>query len=226
MVNTHLLAQLVTMAAVDSVNPCTFYIYTVLLLAVAAKTRSPRSVAAAALAFTAAVYVGYLVIGLALFTVAVSIPAKLLAVAAAAYGGYTIGEARMEAELRKRGIPLEKAGGRLGRKAVAATAAGLAAVAGLGLLVSFTLLPCSGGPLAAFIIAMAASGCKSLACGLPYLLLYNLVFVAPLLAIGAAAAAAYRVQKLQRIIEQHAPQLNAIAGALLIGVALYVLYTT
>jgi cytochrome c-type biogenesis protein len=220
MLDTRLLGELVGFAALDSINPCTFYVYAVLLLATSIRSKNPKRVMATALAFTAAVYTGYLLVALGIAFASTALPVWLLGVAAISFGFYTLAEA--VAEKRGKTLPLARPGGKLSKHAL--RAAGSILTAGLlGFLASFTLLPCSSGPLLAFITLARASGATSLAELLPYLLIYNLVFVAPLLAIGVSITAAYRVKKVQEAVTRYSAELSAVAGILLILVGVVVL---
>lgn len=209
-----LLAALLANAAVDSVNPCTFYVYTALLLA-AGLSSGPRGVARCAAAFIAAVYVGYLLVGLGVSAAAAELPTQALGLAALLYAAYIA--ARLAAGRRGAG-----GGGWLARRAVAAAAAGPLAAAAIGFLASMTLLPCSSGPLLAFIAYARARGVP-LAELLGLLLLYNAVFVAPLAGIGAAAAAASRARRVQEALARHAVLVEAVSALLLAAVGAYVL---
>jgi len=218
---TGILAKLLGLAALDSINPCTFYIYTVLLLSASIREKSSRAVLATGLAFIAGVYLGYLALGLGIASAVAVLPTWLLALAAAVYGVYIIVAGLYELRGRRRPGP-QRPGGRLAPRALR-TASRVGAF-GLGLLLSFTLLPCSGGPLIAFIALASTEGYSGLLV-LPLLLLYNLIFVAPLIAIGLAAAAAYRVERVQQAIARAAPYASIVAGLALIAVAVYIYIT-
>ncbi len=211
-----LLAALLADAAVDSVNPCTFYVYTALLLA-AGLSQGPRGVARCAAAFTAAVYIGYLLIGLGVGVASMALPTWLLGAAALLYA------ASIAARLAL-GRGAGGSGGWLARRAVRAAAAGPAAAAVLGFLASMTLLPCSSGPLFAFIAYARARG-TPLTMLAALLLLYNAVFVAPLAAIGLAAAAATRARRIQEALTRHAALSEAVSALLLAAIGVYVLLT-
>ncbi|KSW11622.1 hypothetical protein CF15_01980 [Pyrodictium occultum] len=212
-----LLGELAALAALDSINPCTFYIYAVLLLSVSLKERRSRAVLAAGLAFVAGIYAGYTLLGLGIAGAASRLSAWLLSLAAGAYGVYNIAVGLYE--LRGGRPGLQRPGVRLAPRAV--RTAGLLGAAGLGLLLSFTLLPCSGGPLVAFIVLARASGYQGLAV-LPLLMLYNVIFVSPLVGMGLAVSALYRVERVQHAVTRAAPYASIAAGAALVAVAVYV----
>ena len=220
--DTGLLAALLGYAAVDSVNPCTFYIYATLVLATTLTTRSRGAALRVAAAFIAGVYVGYTSLGLAAAAATEAairlLPPWLLPAALLGYAGVLAAQAYTERA--GRGAPL-RTGGRLAGRAVAAAGRAAAAL-GLGLLASFTLLPCTSGPLFSFL-ALAVSRGYTLAQVAALLLLYNLVFVAPLAALGAAASQVHRVRRVEELLAEKAWLLDVAAACLLAAAALYLL---
>ncbi len=219
MLSASLLWKLVGLAAVDSVNPCTIYVYTVLLLATSVRVRSPHRVLLVGLAFVGAVFVGYLLVGLGVAAASYAIPLWALGAAAIVYGVVVVTGATLEA--RGKSLVFLRPG-RLLEKRVLLASGDVLASAGLGLLASFTLLPCSSGPLLAFITLARAEG-VSLLILLMYLVLYNTVFVAPLLAIAFSVAYTYKYKKIQRLVEEHSTLLTLVSGLLLITVGVYVI---
>jgi cytochrome c-type biogenesis protein len=176
-----ILWKLVSLAAADSVNPCTFYIFATLLLAISIRSlrKSRRQIATVAAAFILGVYVGYYILGLGIAIAGTFVPKAVLLGVALAYGGVVIANAVSELI---RGRPLTpKPGKLLSKRAV--SAADAVAAASLGLTLSFTLLPCSGGPLLAFIASAISAGLSTYKICL-LLLVYNIIFVLPLIAIA------------------------------------------
>ena len=217
-----LLALLLSYAAVDSVNPCTFYIYAALVAATVLTTRSRRTALRTAAAFIAGVYLGYLALGLmvaaATGVVIQLLPSWLLPLLLLAYAALLAYQALLER--RGAGAPL-RGGGKLAGRAVRA-AGRVAASFALGLVASFTLLPCTSGPLLSFL-ALAVSMGYSLAEVAALLLVYNAVFVAPLAAIGLAASQAHRVAAVQRLLAERAWLLDLAAALLLAAAGAYLL---
>jgi len=240
-----LIPLLLGLALADAVNPCTIYIYVLLLIAtaLAASTESypdvvrdarccynanalPSSrgwrvrgvvkrVALCGLAFTLAIYVGYMALGLGLAKVLglLTLDLRLLALIAIAFGLWTI----VSAALRKSRV--------VGRGTVlnilSRAAASPLLSFGLGLLLTFTLLPCSAGPYVVFLGLLSP---YSLTVLIPYLALYNLIFVSPLLAILLAMIVTTRFERVQRVVVENSSTLSAIAGALLIAIGLYLAF--
>ncbi len=217
-----ILLVLVGLALADAVNPCTLYIYTLLLIAAAlaagygiAPKRSEvvKKPLLCGLAFVAAIYSGYLALGLGL-TAALKIIAGhtwIFGLVAIAFGGWTIvtGVAKKSRVIAK-GTVLD-----LLHKASVSPILSFA----LGLLLTFTLLPCSAGPYVVFTGLLAS---YPLASALGYLALYNLVFVSPLLAILIIMVLTMRVTGVQHFIIEHSSELSILAGSLLIAIGIYV----
>jgi cytochrome c biogenesis protein CcdA/thiol-disulfide isomerase/thioredoxin len=175
------LAAVLTAAAVDSINPCAFAVL-VVLLAYLTSIGDRRRLLQVGVAYIATVFVVYLFSGLGFFTViqasgisgTVFVLAGLIAVAA---GMIQIGEALRKHDGFSLSIPESvKTGiGRYVRQASVPSAVVL------GGLVSVVELPCTGGIYLAILGLLGSR--MTFADGLPYLVLYNLIFVLPLAAI-------------------------------------------
>ena len=175
-------------AAADSVNPCTFAVLVLLLgtLLVAQRKGRKTLVLKAGFAFTTAVFISYFLMGIGIFSaiqaagvqrpfiMAVSSLAILLGLWNMkdyfAYGKwFTI-------EVPKRWRPI-----------VARLTASVISVPGaffVGVIDSLFLLPCSSGPYIAILALLSKTTTRTE--GILYLLLYNLIFVLPLVAITLA----------------------------------------
>ena len=175
-------------AAADSVNPCTFAVLVLLLgtLLVAERKGHKSLVLKAGFAFTTAIYVSYFLMGIGIFSaiqaagiqrpfiLAVSCLAILLGLWNMkdyfAYGKwFTI-------EVPQRWRPTVK---RLTASVVSVPGAFF-----VGVLDSLFLLPCSSGPYIAILALLSKTTTRTE--GILYLLLYNLIFVLPLVAITLA----------------------------------------
>jgi len=175
-------------AAVDSINPCTFAVLVLLLgtLLVAQRKGHKALVLKAGFAFTAAVFISYFLMGIGIFSaiqaagvqrpfiITVSSLAILLGLWNMkdyfAYGKwFTI-------EVPQRWRPTVK---RLTASVVSVPGAFF-----VGVLDSLFLLPCSSGPYIA-ILALLSKTTTHIQ-GILYLLLYNTIFVLPLVAITLA----------------------------------------
>ena len=175
-------------AAIDSVNPCTFAVLVLLLgtLLVAERKGKKGFVLKAGLTFTLAIYLSYFLMGIGVFTAiqAAGVQKPFIIVVSSlaillglwnmkdffSYGKwFTI-------EVPQRWRPAVK---RITSSVVSIPGAFL-----VGVLDSLFLLPCSSGPYIA-ILALLSKNTSRLD-GMLYLLLYNFIFVLPLLFITFA----------------------------------------
>jgi len=173
---------LLVAAAADSVNPCTFAVLVLLLGTLLVAGRKGK-ILQVGLAFTGAIYVSYFLMGIGIFSaiqatgiqrpfiLAVSSLAILLGLWNMkdyfAYGKW------FSIEVPQRWRPTVK---RLTSSVVSVPGALL-----VGVLDSLFLLPCSSGPYIAILALLSKTTSRST--GMLYLLLYNFIFVLPLLAI-------------------------------------------
>ena len=172
-------------AAIDSVNPCTFAVLVLLLgtLLVAERKGKRGFVLKAGLMFTLAIYVSYFLMGIGVFTAiqAAGVQKPFIMVVSSlaillglwnmkdffSYGKwFTI-------EVPQRWRPAVK---RITSSVVSIPGAFL-----VGVLDSLFLLPCSSGPYIAILALLSKN--TSRIDGILYLLLYNFIFVLPLLFI-------------------------------------------
>ncbi len=167
------IAIIVGMALADSMNPCAI---TVLLLLVVALGVSTTGIWKAGGAYIAGNFVAYLAIGFGLFTVLQQFEMpiyinKIIGVAAILLAAYTL-FSKMPAQSR----PVIK---KLINQSTTAPLAFLA-----GAVISAIELPCTGGPyfLALALMTQYKMGEPEV---LAYLLLYNAIFVLPLVAVLA-----------------------------------------
>ncbi len=176
---------LILAAVADSVNPCTFAVLVLLLGTLIVAGRRGR-VLQIGITFIVAIYVSYFLMGVGILTaiqvtgiqrpfiLAVSSLAILIGLWNMkdyfAYGKW------FSIEVPQRWRPAVK---RLTASVVSIPGAFL-----VGILDSVFLLPCSSGPYIAILALLSKTASRSQ--GMLYLLLYNLIFVLPLVAIMLA----------------------------------------
>lgn len=187
----HTLAKIVTLALVDAVNPCALAVLTLVLLSVMASSAGAhRRVLRAGLAFSAAVFVMYFVYGLiitSLFWLAGSV-AGVRHEAGIVLGAFAIllGLAQLY-DARAAGSEGSVTGMPEGfRSRVRLLVSSISSAPGaflIGALVTVFLLPCTIGP---YIIAGGVLSPMGVLAAVPYLLLYNAVFILPMVAITVA----------------------------------------
>jgi len=202
-------------AAADSVNPCTFAVLVLLLgtLLVAGKKGKMWQ---AGLAFIAAIYISYFLMGIGIFSaiqaagvqrpfiLTVSCLAILLGLWNTkdffAYGKwFTI-------EVPKRWRPLVKK--------VTGSVVSVPGAFAVGILDSLFLLPCSSGPYIAILALLSKTTSRSHGIGL--LLLYNLIFILPLIIITLAVYFGYTTTaRAERWRSERLGKLHLISGIIM-----------
>jgi len=214
------LPLLLALAVSDSVKPCTFIVFATTLLVVTALS-GKRGQLASSLAFVAAVYACYYALGAGLVAAASALPPlfmKAFAALGLVFGLYlAAANARGKFKSLVPGLVMRRLMG-AAETAPAKLPAWLGAAA-VGALCALLLTPCGGGPLlvsAALLSRLPQQEMRYL-----LLALYNLVYVAPLLAIAAAASAASAFTG--QIGEKKLAYAQALAGALLAATCLYLL---
>ncbi len=201
-----------TLALSDSINPCTFVIYTMLLIALSVKEVSRRRLYLVGLSFVVAVYVSYYLLGVGLLYLGSYIPMWAAGVLAVAFGIYTV----ITGVLEKSRI-----GGKSEvRKKIFSRDATLLGSFILGIVVSTTLLPCSAGSYLVYA-TIIVHGSKELAFFL--LALYNLIFVLPLIIILVAMGSVTESKRFSQAMVRHSRELSVVAGMLLIAIGIWVL---
>ncbi len=210
------LSLTVSLSLADSVNPCTIYLYTILLIAASiasigvGKKVNYKRVVAVGLAFALAVLLGYLLLGLGLITFVSSLPKIFFTAVGVGFGLWII----YSALTGKERIAAKKSMVRLLPKASKNIALSFA----LGLLATFTLLPCSAGP---YIVFAGIASKLPLIQAATLLLVYNLVFISPLIIVLMAILLGVSRQNIRDFLVKHNRILSIIAGILLIAIAVY-----
>lgn len=224
------LAETLTLPAVilaalaDSVNPCTFAVLVLLLGTLLVAGRKGK-VLSAGLAFTGAIYISYYLMGIGIFSAiqAAGIQRQFILVVSSlaillglwnmkdffAYGKwFTI-------EVPKRWRPT--------LKRITASVVTVPGAFAVGVLDSLFLLPCSSGPYIAILALLSKTASRSQ--GLLYLLLYNFIFVLPLLVITCAVHFGFTTTaRAERWRSARLGKLHLISGIvmLLLGVGMII----
>jgi len=216
---TRLLVYTVTLAAVDSVNPCVLLLLLALLATVLA-TSGRRSAVYSTVAFTTAVYASYLALGLGLYKLMYFVPRWVMPVTAVAYGALTLTNtlgSTVASKLLNHCPACRVYEGtvkrRLGRAATPTLWSGL-----LGVASSLTLLPCTAGP---YIIFTKLISEVPLQGALALLLLYNLIFVTPLLGVAATYITLARTPQLIETLTRHERKIRAAGAVAVIALGIY-----
>jgi len=207
------------LALSDSINPCTMYLYVLLLIAASIAFLSTKNsarylgVIKIGLSFIVAIIVGYMLLGLGLLTLMSHVPRYILPLVGIFFGIWIILSAIIG---RERIILKGKLVGILPK-----SAKNMLLSFGLGLLASFMLLPCSAGPYIVFL-GLLTPGNWLLSFIL--LLYYNLVFVSPLVLILVLIVLGVSRRTIRDFIIRNHRWLSIIAGILLVIISLFLLF--
>ena len=218
------LIKIITLALADAINPCALAVMTMVLVTILLTNPNKKSkVLLGGLSFIAAVFIGYMFYGLIIinfFKVFATFTSnlypyvtKVLAVLAIAIGivnikdffCYKPGSLGSEMPLKMRSKV----------KQLIKKITGCKGAFVIGLFVTLFLLPCTIGP---YIIASESLSALALIKTIPFLLLYNLIFIFPMLLItlgiylGLASA-----EKISAWKERNIKYIHLVTGLLLTG---------
>lgn len=217
---------IIGLALVDAVNPCVIGVL-ILLLTLLLKSGDRQRVLSNGLAYTAGVYFTYLLGGLTLLSVFTAVRqivvlSKYLYVAIGAFiilaGFLEVKDFFWYGRWFSLSIP----------RALVKTVEEEAANARKSRLAAFTAgsvltlieLPCTGAPYLAVLTLMSQSGFGFLT-ALPLLLLYNLVFVLPLLAIIYLAYSGLAMKQLESWRKENRGLMRLAVGVALLAIGVW-----
>ena len=222
------LLKIISLAAVDAVNPCEIAVLTMILIAIlTADPKNRKKVLLAGLAFSLAIVLMYLVYGLVIikfFQVVQllkgvgSVIFKVLAVLAILLGIFNI---RDFVHYRPGGFLTEMP--IFLRPKAKKLIAGVTSIKGafvVGLLVTLFLIPCTMGP---YFIAGGLLSSLELLKTIPWLVLYNLIFILPMIIITFIVYFGFTtVENVSGWKESNIRYLHLIAGIILVllGIAM------
>tara|TARA_Y100000310_G_C20606724_1_gene775883 strand:+ start:655 stop:1362 length:708 start_codon:yes stop_codon:yes gene_type:complete len=233
MVEQLTLGIVVAAALADSINPCVFGVLIFLLAYMTTVFKNKKKMLLAGLIYVVAVYLTYLVIGLGLLTLSYSSGlskpfywvAAIVAILAGLfeikdffwYGkGFSLqiipGSAEKIKKYSKSIKGLEK------KHPIFS----LAIAAFLGFFVVLVELPCTGAPYLA-VIGLLSTG--DYASGVPLLLLYNLIFVLPLIVIIGLVYCGHTSKMLEKWRKKHRGVMRLGIGLFLIALGVYMIQT-
>ena len=182
------LGKVLSLAVANAVNPCAFAVLGMMLVSIVAYNPDKKSnVAWAGLAFSAAVFVMYLVYGLVIIK-SFALMQYVTGVRPFLYKGLAI-IAVLLGVLQLKDAAFYKPGGistempvrwRPSLQRIIGRVTSPVGAFGIGLFVTVFLLPCTIGP---YIIMGGMLSIVDMMQAMPTLLLYNLVFISPMLAI-------------------------------------------
>lgn len=218
------LGAVIAAAAVDAINPCAFAVLIILLTTILAAKQRKKALYAG-LTFSAAIFISYLLMGIGLYS-AIQLTGIthaffiIVAVLAIILGLFNLKDYFWYGKLFVMEVP------RAWRPKMKGLIRGVTSITGaflIGFVVSLFLLPCTSGPYIVILALLAKIATKNYA--LMLLLLYNLIFILPMLIItGAVYYGFTTVEKAEEWKNKKLKILHLIAGAimLLLGIGMII----
>jgi len=214
---------LVGAALVDSINPCTIAVM-VMLLGMIMLSKGRREALIAGLAFSFTIYIMYFLMGLGIFHaiassgltniffIIVTIAALLLsAMEVKAYFSYKPGFGSVEMPMSLRPYAKKATSG----------ATSIPGVVIAAVLCSLFLLPCSSGPYL-MVLGMLAKAVSAET--LSYLILYNIIFIMPMLLITVAIyLGRTTAEKMGEMKDKYIREIHLISGIIMFALFLLML---
>lgn len=222
------LIKVISLALTDAVNPCAFAVLLMLLLAITTSNpKSKKKILLSGLAFSLSIFIMYFLYGLIFITFFKSFSGNISIIFYKAFAVFAVllglwhlkdffyykpGSIGTEMPMKLR--PKVQ---RLLSKATSPRGAFV-----IGLFVTVFLLPCTIGP---YIIATSSLAFIDLIKSMPLLLLYNLIFIIPMIVITLLIYFGFKkIQDLGKWKEKNIKYLHLISGAIILILGLLMLF--
>lgn len=227
------LGIIILAALIDSINPCVFGVLIFLIAFMTRLFHSPNKMLLGGFLYTAVVYLTYLALGFGILKVAVGtgIATSFYWVAAIVAIGAGVFEIK-DFFWYGRGFSLQMIPGGAQRLKYYTTqiekmekrhpALLVLTTAFLGVFVVLVELPCTGAPYLA-VLGLLAKGFYTQA--VPYLLLYNFIFVLPLFLIIGLSYFGMSSETLEKFRQEHRGLARLGIGIVLMALGFYMLYS-
>jgi cytochrome c-type biogenesis protein len=222
MINAPILPVILISGFIDSFNPCAISLLLIYISMMFTLQKDRKEIFAFGLTYVISIYLTYLLIGLGLFragSLFTTYPiSKIGAVLVIFFGLMNIKEYFFPNAPFSIRIPL-KVRAIVSKYAYQATIASAVIV---GILIGLYEFPCSGAIYLAVISLLSSK--TSFFVGLSYLLLYNLMFVLPLVLIFVAATNKLTTEKYINLQEKHGRKLHLILALAMIVLGIVILF--
>ena len=213
---------LIGAALVDAINPCAFAVLVILLTTILAGGVKRRALYAG-LMFSLAIFLSYLAMGLGLYRAVSSFGVsmtfmKVIGVVAIVLGLFNLKDVFFYGKGFVMEVPFSW---RPKMKAILKSVTSPVGAFFIGLLISLFLLPCTSGP---YIVIISLLGQQDMFWyAVRLLVLYNLIFVAPMVFITLAVYKGFSVERAEEIRQKKLKVLHLIAGVILIVMGVVIL---
>ncbi len=219
------LSKVVGLAVVDAVNPCALAVLALMLMAIMSYARDKRRVLLSGLSFTLAIFIGYMIYGIILIKLfhlvqmITSIRLTLYKILGAL--AFFLGLLQLKDTIwyKPGGFMTEMPmAWRPKAKKIISQATGPKSAFFVGIFVTLFLLPCTMGP---YIVMTGIASLYDFLKVLPWLLLYNAIFVAPMVIITLLVYAGLSsVGDVKKWRDKNIRILHFIEAAILLGIGL------
>lgn len=222
MISTPVLPVVVVSGLIDSFNPCAISLLLIYISMMFTLQKDRKEIFYFGLTYVISIYITYLLIGLGLLragTLFTAYPiSKAGAILVIFFGLLNIKEYFFPNAPFSIRIPI-KVRSLVSKYAYQATIASAVIV---GILIGLYEFPCSGAIYLA-VVSMLSSKTSFLT-GLGYLLIYNLMFVLPLIAIFVAATNKITTEKYINLQEKHGRKLHLVLAIAMIVLGITILF--
>lgn len=210
-------------ALVDAINPCAFAVL-ILLVATIIGAQGRKRALVAGLLFSFSVFISYFLMGFGLYKAigAFNLPKTfsiIIGIIAIIIGLANLKDFFWYGKLFVMEVPMSW---RPKLQAILKGVTSPLGAFGTGFLVSLFLLPCTSGPYLVILGLLAGKTENMKAISL--LLLYNLVFILPMIGITLAMYFGVRAKKLEEFRQRNIKILHLIAGAIMLFIGVYLIY--
>lgn len=213
----------------DGINPCAFAVLIFFISYLHAVGRSKKTIIAAGASYVIAVFLTYLGLGLGILTIIrslriqgfIQIPVALFTLAMGLISLYDAYTTRKDPKDMMLKMPsrLRKIVDSVIRKEVKSEKLILVSIF-LGILVASFELPCTGEMYLPILSMLSHEG---VVVALPLLILYNIMFILPLIGVFALVYEGTNSQKVAQFVRDHTFLMKVIVGVALIALGLYLL---
>ncbi|MBI2583297.1 MAG: GAP family protein [Candidatus Aenigmarchaeota archaeon] len=204
-------------ALIDSINPCAIGVLILMLSVLLGARQKTKKVLQLGFAYIFAVFAVYLLAGLGLIYFFSTIPLYLTEYLSITVGIIIIAAGLLEIKdffWYGRGLSLAIPPSMAKKLHIYSTRTTIAGVLFLGAFVSAVELPCTGAPYLAIITLLSQYFDVT---AFMLLVLYNIIFVAPLIIILLLVAGGKKLHEIKRWKQKNRPYMRLFAGLLLVA---------
>ena len=212
----------------DSINPCAFAVMLLLLTTILSKSKSKKKTIFAGLLFCLAIFSSYFLMWLGFLKLIIQETLQYTLVFKWVIGIFwiLIGLANLKdffwyGKWFIMEVPLAWRPRMM--KIIQAVVSPLWAFV-VGIIVSLFLLPCSAGPYVTVLMLLGAESSELNHLGVFYLLLYNLIFILPMLVITFMVGTGYTsAEAIGKFKNKHTKLIHLIVGLLMLALGVYII---